>query len=194
MKTSKYELKVRQRLSGKMVVQELRSLPPQSDYSKHLDLPEIVGELVDVYRFEIDIEVGREQRTFGPFTAACYDSSLENVTWRYKRELSGMVPEPEEDGINISISGTNIVCGFLIECRQLTTWLPWRETWDLLAERGFRIAHYIVPASKLYVGKTQVCWHPENAVLQQTLTYDQLRDLHRNSWDRTEREARRNLA
>lgn len=121
-----------------------------------------------VFRLEKSIQIGAKLQLVGPWTAACYDASLEEVTWRYKSTLPGPIPEPKEDGIVGFHNG--LVCGMYNE-RGIISWCRWKDVTEALEEVGFVINEYEVPDNKLKLGKTQCAWHPDNAVLIGRVTH-----------------------
>lgn len=94
------------------------------------------------------------------------------MTWKYKRELRGPIPEPEEEGIPFS---HGMFCAILEDDLHMRTWLPWTNTWEALYERGMRLNEYRVPKNRLYVGKTQVCYWPEYATFVREVDFTKFR-------------------
>ena len=117
------------------------------------------NETVRIYRMEKPIWEGRE--TCGPWHIGIYESELESISWKYKRELR-RIPEPEEEGL---LMHSGMLCGMLLNRRHIRTWTPWQDTWDALYAAGFRLNVYEVPGHHTYSGKTQVTYYPEQAKL-----------------------------
>jgi len=130
--------------------------------------------LVEVVRLEVQVKIGETREYVGPWSAPCYDTTLESICWRYKRELRGYPPEPREDGIPLELTGTNVLCGFDSECPNHYVWVPFKDTWEEMKELGFRFAVYSVPNNKLMRGKSQVCWWAEHGTYQRDLDWEQL--------------------
>lgn len=162
---TKYERKIRERqLAKKTNVVNLATLTPLHTNT--------IPEQITVYRIETDIIVGGDECTFGPFTACCYDPSLERACWRYMDTLRSAPPEPHIDGI--SMRGDDVVFGFTMSDRAWMTWMPFRDVWEFMSAAGFKIRVYSVCITKMQVGKTQVAWSPRHATRIGELTYDEL--------------------
>ena len=116
-------------------------------------------EVVRIYRMEKPIWDGRE--TSGPWHIGIHEPELENLSWRYKRELRH-IPEPEQEGLPMH---SGMLCGMLLNRRHIRTWVPYADTWDALYEQGFRLNIYEVPGNHVYSGTTQVTYYPSKAKL-----------------------------
>lgn len=116
-------------------------------------------EIVRIYRMEKPIYDGSD--TCGPWHIGIYEPELENISWKYKRELRE-IPEPGEEGLPMH---SGMLCGLLLNRRHIRTWTPWQDTWDALYAAGFRLNIYEVPGHHTYSGKTQVTYYPAQAKL-----------------------------
>lgn len=175
-KITRYEQRIRQQLR-ETKASASRYLPRQSGKSLFTEQSPVSTEppskkMVTVYRMEIFEEVRGEQVSRGIWNSSIYFPELESLTWKYKRELTGPIREPEEEGIPFS---HGMFCAILENDDHMCTWLPWLDTWEALYARGMRLNEYLIPENKLYVGKTQVCYWPEYAQFVQEVDFAEFR-------------------
>lgn len=128
-----------------------------------------------VYRLEKPIEVGGSTVLVGPWVAACYEKELENVTWRYKRNLPGRCPEPKEDGISGFVANSDQVCGWY-SYEGIYNWCRWKDDTEALQAVGFSINVYEVPEDKVLLGKTQCVWVSKYATLVKSVDWQEMVD------------------
>ena len=128
-----------------------------------------------VYRLERPMQIGAVLRMIGPWIAACYDPSLEAVTWRYKRKLPGSCPEPKEDGILGFVDNSDHVCGWY-DREGIYNWCRWEDDTEALEEVGFKINQYEVPDDRILFGKTQCVWSELDATLIKSVSWQEMVD------------------
>lgn len=135
-------------------------------------------EVVEVYRIEALVDVGATQRWIGPFTAHCYDKSLERQFLDYTRNLSSAPPEPRDDGIpthnGLAFAFSNII--------QLFIWYPPKCFWALDKTR-FVLNKYEVQPNGCYRGEHQDAFYPGYAKLIGPVQYHDLIDHLESQFD-----------
>lgn len=161
-----YAKNLERRLQGRAVLSPTLLYPRQSlkedRTTSHKPIkvgPGNPDEIVRIYRMEKPIWNG--EATCGPWGIGIHEPELENLSWKYKRELRE-IPEPEDEGIPFH---HGLLCGLLLDLRHIQTWCPYLDTWDALYEAGFRLNIYEVPGDQVYCGRTQVAFYPRNAKL-----------------------------
>jgi len=161
-----YAKNLERRLQGRAVLpptllyprQSLKDIPVPPRKPPKVELGS-ADEIVRIYRMEKPIWDGED--TCGPWHIGIHEPELENLSWKYKRELRE-IPEPEDEGIPFH---HGLLCGLLLDRRHVQTWCPYLDTWDALYEAGFRLNIYEVPGNQVYCGRTQVAFYPQKAKL-----------------------------
>lgn len=110
--------------------------------------------------------------TYGPFTASVYDKQLSDVVNYYKDNLPAM-PEPGDEGLHIH-HGLRVG----LEIKDFVTWFPNVFAGRRLSKAGFQFNIYTLHPSKIQCGKTQVVYHPDNAIKLASMDYGSMMSFY----------------